>query len=101
MKTQLALAGGTSPAVEVERIRRIREAIGPDIRLMCDINQRWRPEQAIDIGRRVEDAGAGLAWLEDATAHDDFHGLARVTQALSTPTAGGEYVWGIPHSATC
>ncbi len=35
----------------------VREAIGPDIHLMCDINQRWRPEQAIDIGRRVEDAG--------------------------------------------
>ena len=29
--------------------------------LMCDINQRWRPEQAIDIGKRVEDAGSGCS----------------------------------------
>ncbi|HEV2101012.1 MAG TPA: enolase C-terminal domain-like protein, partial [Stellaceae bacterium] len=72
-----------------------REAIGPDLDLMCDINQRWRPEQAIDIGRRVEDAGVGLFWLEDVTTADDFAGLARVTAALSTPVAGGEYVWGI------
>jgi L-alanine-DL-glutamate epimerase-like enolase superfamily enzyme len=95
MKTQMALLGETTPAKEVERMRRVREAIGPDIKLMCDINQRWRPEQAIDIGKRVEDAGVGLFWLEDVTTADDFAGLARVTAALSTPVAGGEYVWGI------
>src|SRR5438067_13071772 len=95
MKTQLALPGETTPAKEVERMVRVREAIGPDIKLMCDINQRWRPEQAIDIGKRVEDAGVGLFWLEDVTTADDFPGLARVTAALSTPIAGGEYVWGI------
>src|SRR5260370_37065295 len=50
MKTQLALPGETTPAIEVERMVKIREAIGPDIKLMCDINQRWRPEQAVDIG---------------------------------------------------
>jgi L-alanine-DL-glutamate epimerase-like enolase superfamily enzyme len=95
MKTQLALPGETSPGIEVERMRRVREAIGPEVKLMCDINQRWRPEQAIDIGRRVEEAGIGLYWLEDVTAHDDYSGLARVTKALTTPVAGGEYVWGI------
>jgi len=94
-KMQLGLPGVTSPAREVEQARLIRQAVGPDMDLMCDINQRWRPEQAIDIGRRVEDAGIGLFWLEDVTTADDFPGLARVTAALSTPVAGGEYVWGI------
>src|SRR5436189_4904098 len=95
MKTQMALPGETTPAKEVERMQRVREAIGPDVKLMCDINQRWRVEQAIDIGRRVENAGVGLFWLEDVTTADDYPGLARVTAALSTPVAGGEYVWGI------
>jgi len=95
MKTQLALPGETTPAIEVERMRRVREAIGPDIKLMCDINQRWRVEQAIDIGKRVEDAGVGLFWLEDVTAHDDYAGLARVNAALTTPICGGELVYGI------
>ena len=95
MKTQLALPGETTPAIEVERMVKIREAIGPDIKLMCDINQRWRPEQAMDIGSRVEDAGVGLFWLEDVTTADDYPGLARISDALSTPVAGGEYVWGI------
>jgi L-alanine-DL-glutamate epimerase-like enolase superfamily enzyme len=94
-KMQLALPGDTTPAKEVERAVRIREALGPDIKLMCDINQRWRPEQAIDIGKRVEDAGVGLFWLEDVTAHDDYAGIARVNAALATPICGGELVWGI------
>jgi len=93
MKTQLALPGDTSPQREVARARLVREAVGPDITLMCDINQRWRPEQAIDIGRRVEDVN--FFWLEDVTTADDFAGLARVTAALKTPIAGGEYVYGI------
>ncbi|HBK05281.1 MAG TPA: hypothetical protein DDZ81_05385 [Acetobacteraceae bacterium] len=93
MKTQMALPGNPTPAEEVRRVRVVREAIGPDIKLMCDINQRWRPEQAIDIGSRIEDVG--LFWLEDVTAADDYAGLARVTAALKTPVAGGEYVWGI------
>jgi L-alanine-DL-glutamate epimerase-like enolase superfamily enzyme len=95
MKMQLALPGETTPAKELDRVCRVREAIGPEISLMCDINQRWRPEQAIEIGRRIEDAGVGLFWLEDVTTADDFAGLARVADALATPIAGGEYLWGI------
>jgi L-talarate/galactarate dehydratase len=92
MKMQLALPGRPTVSDEIRRARLVRAAIGPDIKLMCDINQRWRVEQAIDIGRRIEDVG--LFWLEDVTAADDFPGLARVAAALSTPVAGGEYVWG-------
>ena len=93
MKTQLALPGETSPEKEVERARHVREAAGPDIDLMCDINQRWAVHQAIDIGRRVEDVH--FFWLEDVTAHDDYRGLARVADALITPLAGGECLYGI------
>ena len=93
MKTQLALPGETSPRAEAERARLIREAVGPDIDLMCDINQRWSVNQAIDIGKRVEDVH--FFWLEDVTAADDFAGLARVADALATPLAGGEYLYGV------
>jgi L-alanine-DL-glutamate epimerase-like enolase superfamily enzyme len=93
VKMQLALPGETSPEREIERTRVIRETVGPDIKLMADVNQRWRPEQAMDIGRRLE--GFNLGWLEDVTVADDFAGLARVAAALSTPVTGGEYLWGI------
>ena len=93
MKTQLALPGDTTPEKEVERARLVREAVGPHIDLMCDINQRWGVHQAIDIGKRVEDVH--FFWLEDVTAHDDYSGLARVADALITPLAGGECLYGI------
>jgi L-alanine-DL-glutamate epimerase-like enolase superfamily enzyme len=93
MKTQLALPGDTNPEREVERIRLIRESIGPEIDLMCDINQRWDVRQAISIGKRVEEYH--LFWLEDVVAHDDYPGMAAVTDALATPVAAGEYVYGM------
>ncbi len=93
MKTQLALPGDTNPVREVERIRVIREAIGYETDLMCDINQRWDVRQAISIGKQVD--AYRLFWLEDVTTCDDYDGLARVADALDTPVAGGEYVYGI------
>ncbi|MBV8536798.1 MAG: mandelate racemase/muconate lactonizing enzyme family protein [Alphaproteobacteria bacterium] len=93
MKTQAALLGDTTPEQEVERIRVVREAIGPDVALMCDVNQRWTVDQAISIGRRFEEFH--LAWLEDVTTADDYAGLARVAQQLDMPVTGGEYVYGI------
>jgi L-alanine-DL-glutamate epimerase-like enolase superfamily enzyme len=92
MKTQLALPGDTNPDREVERIRVIREAIGPEIDLMCDINQRWDVRQAISIGSRIEEYR--LFWLEDVVAADDYAGQAAVAAALATPLAAGEYVYG-------
>ena len=91
MKMQL----GAEPTVarEVERVRILRHVLGDDIDLMCDINQLWDVNQAIDIGRRVEQYH--LYWLEDVVAHDDYQGLARVADALTTPIAAGEYHYGI------
>jgi hypothetical protein len=57
------LWAGASQRIGMGLLRsRGREAIGPDVALMCDINQRWRPEQAIGIGKRVEDTGVGSIW---------------------------------------
>jgi L-alanine-DL-glutamate epimerase-like enolase superfamily enzyme len=95
IKTQMAVDGLT-PAQEVERIRAVRDAVGPDIALMVDINQRWDVHEAIAIGRRVEDLG--LAWLEDPTSPTDHEGLAEIAAALATPICAGEYLYGIePH----
>jgi L-alanine-DL-glutamate epimerase-like enolase superfamily enzyme len=95
IKTQMAVEGLT-PTQEVERIRLIRDAVGPDVNLMVDINQRWSVAEAISIGHRVE--GLGLGWLEDPTRCDDYQGHAKIADALTTPICAGEYLWSIePH----
>ncbi|HEX9818794.1 MAG TPA: mandelate racemase/muconate lactonizing enzyme family protein [Methylomirabilota bacterium] len=92
---QMKMQCGSEPtlAASVERVRVVREAIGPDVDLMCDINQLWSVSHAIEIGHRVEPYH--LFWLEDPTAHDDYLGLARIADALTTPIAAGEYHYGI------
>jgi L-alanine-DL-glutamate epimerase-like enolase superfamily enzyme len=92
MKMNLALPGATTVGMEIERVRAIRKAIGPDIELMADVNQRWDVRQALSIGSRIEEFG--LHWLEDPVAHDDYPGLAAVAEGLATPIAAGEYVYG-------
>lgn len=95
VKTQMAVAGLT-PAQEIERIRLVREAVGPQTNLMVDINQRWSVAEVISIGHRIEDLGLG--WLEDPTTCDDHQGHAKISDALATPICAGEYLWGIePH----
>jgi L-alanine-DL-glutamate epimerase-like enolase superfamily enzyme len=92
---QMKMQCGSEPTVaaSVERVRVMRESIGEDVDLMCDINQLWSVPQAIEVGRRIEPYH--LFWLEDPTAHDDYPGLARVADALVTPIAAGEYHYGI------
>ena len=91
MKTQMG-GMGYSNAEEVRRMRLIREAIGEDVDLMCDINQNWSVHQAIDMGRRLEHVN--LYWLEDPTVHDDYAGLARINAEVPMPIAAGECVYG-------
>jgi L-alanine-DL-glutamate epimerase-like enolase superfamily enzyme len=89
IKTQMAVEGLT-PNQEVERIRLIRDAVGPNVNLMVDINQRWSVAEAISIGHRVEELGLG--WLEDPTRCDDYQGHAKIADALATPICAGEYL---------
>lgn len=71
IKAQMAVEG-LNAAQEVERIRLIRSAVGPETNLLVDVNQRWGVHEAISIGRRVEKLGLG--WLEDPTRCDDYEG---------------------------
>jgi L-talarate/galactarate dehydratase len=92
---QMKMQCGSEPTVSasVERVRIMREGIGPDVDLMCDINQLWGVQHAIEVGHRI--APYHLYWLEDPTTHDDYPGLARIADALVTPIAAGEYHYGI------
>ena len=76
---------------DLERVRAVWEAIGPDVKLLADVNQGWEPKYAVKIGRRLEEYD--LYWLEEPVVVDDGPGNARVATALDTPIAGGETIY--------
>ena len=95
MKTQMAV-DGLNAAQEIDRIRAVRKVVGPNVKLMVDINQRWGVHEAIAVGRQIEDLRLG--WFEDPTVRSDYQGLAEIARALDMPVCAGEYLYGIePH----
>ena len=80
--------GSPKAADDVERVRALRAAVGPDVALMADANQSLSVARAIRLGRRLEEFD--LAWLEEPLPAYDHEGEARVAAALDTPIASGE-----------
>jgi L-alanine-DL-glutamate epimerase-like enolase superfamily enzyme len=75
-------------AADVERVAAVREAIGPDMRLMVDANQLWdlpRALRAIDALRPY-----GLDWVEEPLPADDIQAYARLRAVAGVPIALGE-----------
>jgi L-alanine-DL-glutamate epimerase-like enolase superfamily enzyme len=79
-----------SPGIseDVERVRAVRQTIGPDIELMGDANQGLSVKQAIRLGRALEEFDLG--WFEEPVSYLDLQGHAEVRMALGTPIASGE-----------
>ncbi len=80
--------GGEGFATDVERIRAVREALGPNIDIMMDANGKWRAYEAIRFGRAVEKYNP--YWFEEPVEPDDYAGSAEVKKALDTPVVMGE-----------
>lgn len=81
------------PRGEIRRMRTLRDAVGKRVKLMVDINQGWDVNQTMRVGRAMDECK--LFWLEDPIHHQDYEGMARLSQTLDTPIATGEYHYGI------
>jgi L-alanine-DL-glutamate epimerase-like enolase superfamily enzyme len=79
---------GVDPVDDVRRVRALREAIGPDIGLMVDINTGFDRPTAIRFGRRI--AEYDISWYEEPLSPVDLDGLAIVRASTGIPIATGE-----------
>lgn len=86
--TAMKMRLGLGAAQDLVRVAAVRRAIGPDIRLMADANQGLTENEAIRLGRGLEEHD--LTWFEEPLPAWDIEGLARVAAALDTPIASGE-----------
>ncbi|MFH8251989.1 mandelate racemase/muconate lactonizing enzyme family protein [Microbacterium sp. B2969] len=80
--------GGPDLAEDVERVRAVRDLLGPDRGLMIDANQRWSLERATTA---IEELAAfDLAWIEEPLRADDLAGHAELAERIDVPIAVGE-----------
>lgn len=75
-------------AHDVARIRRIREAVGPDVALRVDANQGWDRASALRAIRAMEPYG--LDFVEQPVPRWDLEGLAEVARGVGVPIMADE-----------
>ena len=81
--------GRLSPREEEDRVRAVRERIGPDIMLMMDANNAWKDVvDALQTVRRLEKYSP--FFVEEPFSPDDIDSHAALARATSIPIATGE-----------
>lgn len=81
---------GVSPQQDVQRVKRIREAIGSKIAIRIDANQGWNVRQAINVLGKLEPYE--VEFVEQPVKAENVNGLAKVRKNSSIPVMADESV---------
>jgi L-fuconate dehydratase len=88
---QIKLKVGADLDDDIRRCRVARSAVGPDIRMAIDANQRWNVDEAIRWTKAL--AEFDPYWIEEPTSPDDVLGHAAIRAAVApVKVATGEHV---------
>jgi muconate cycloisomerase len=82
---------GVDPESDVARVRAVRQAIGPDIRLGVDANGGWSPRVAIQTIRRLMEFN--IYFAEQPVPPLDVSWLADVRSHIAIPVMADESVY--------
>ncbi len=80
--------GRRDPKDDLERIKLVRETIGPNIDLALDVNYGWSFETAIRMAKKLEQYD--IYWLEEPIPPDEIDNHAKLAAETSIPIAVGE-----------
>jgi muconate cycloisomerase len=76
---------------DVRRVRAVREAVGPDVKLTIDANTGWDVPSAIRAIRAMDDLD--LLFVEQPVRQDDPRWMADVRRAVNVPIMADESVF--------
>lgn len=79
------------PRSDVERLRAVREAIGPDVMLIVDANGGYTVEQAVWAAKRFDELDVAL--FEQPTKRGDHRAMAAVRRKTAIPVMADESVF--------
>ena len=60
----LKIKVGKDPAMDIQRMKAIRQAVGYDVNLRIDANQGWKAKEAVKVLRKMEDEGLNIEFVE-------------------------------------
>jgi L-alanine-DL-glutamate epimerase-like enolase superfamily enzyme len=75
---------------DVDRVRAVREAVGPGVSLAVDANMGWGAREAVRCLERL--APFDLAYVEQPVAHDDLDGMRYVARHSDVPVMADESI---------
>jgi mandelate racemase len=78
---------------DLDALRTVKKAIGPQVKLMVDFNQGLSVAEAIRRGHMIDEEG-GVEWIEEPVRADDFSGCSSVRKEIQTPIQIGENFMG-------
>lgn len=84
---------GVEPEEDVARVRAVRDAVGPGIRLGVDANGGWSPRIAIQTIRRLY--GFNIIFVEQPVPPADVSWLADVRRNVQVPVVADESVYSL------
>ncbi len=73
---------------DIERIKAVREYIGPDITFMVDANYSMTVEKTIEAIERFRQYD--ITWFEEPIIPDNYKGFAKIADVTAFPLAMGE-----------
>ncbi|HZR21993.1 MAG TPA: mandelate racemase/muconate lactonizing enzyme family protein [Vicinamibacterales bacterium] len=76
---------------DIERLSKVREAVGRETTLMVDANQSWTIDEAIRRMKMLEPFD--LYWIEEPLEATDLDGYARLGAHIGIARAGGESLY--------
>lgn len=86
-------------ALDLSRVRLVREAIGPDVRLTVDANGGWSVNEAIRASLLLEEFD--VAFVEQPVHRLDLDGLARVRSQTRLPVMADEAIFTVQDALAC
>ncbi len=79
---------GSDARLDVEMVKTVRDAVGPDVAIIVDANQAYDVKRAIQIIRRIEKYD--VQRVEQPVHYRDLDGLAMVRRAVEVPIGACE-----------
>jgi len=73
---------------DIENVQKVREAIGPDVKLMIDANHAYNLREAIALANAVEPFD--IFWFEEPISPEYYDQYAELRTKTSIPIAAGE-----------